>query len=141
MQQVLLGLEEIGATYDRIYKESYIIGAHEEVEVGSEKGKLREEESDIVTRKVQITLYAEDHEFEVEPDETILTAAMREGHDPPFSCQIGACSTCRAKLVSGKVHMDEREALTDEEIEEGYILTCQSHPMTDDVKVDYDYEL
>ncbi|MDX9790973.1 MAG: FAD-binding oxidoreductase, partial [Candidatus Kapabacteria bacterium] len=93
---------------------------------------------EIITRKVKIILYSEEIEFLVEPDETVLTAAQREGQDPPFSCQIGACSTCRAKLVSGKVYMDERDSLTDEEIEEGYILTCQSHPLTDDVVVDYD---
>ena len=68
----------------------------------------------------------------------MLTAAQREGQDPPFSCQIGACSTCRAKLISGKVYMDERDSLTDEEIEEGYVLTCQAHPLTDDVVIDYD---
>jgi ring-1,2-phenylacetyl-CoA epoxidase subunit PaaE len=93
---------------------------------------------DIITRKVKIILYSEEVEFLVEPDETVLTAAQREGQDPPFSCQIGACSTCRAKLISGKVYMDERDSLTDEEIEEGYVLTCQAHPLTDDVVIDYD---
>jgi ring-1,2-phenylacetyl-CoA epoxidase subunit PaaE len=93
---------------------------------------------DIITRKVKIILYSEEVEFLVEPDETVLTAAQREGQDPPFSCQIGACSTCRAKLISGKVFMDERDSLTDEEIEEGYVLTCQAHPLTDDVVIDYD---
>lgn len=93
---------------------------------------------EIITRKVKIILYSEEIEFLVEPDETILTAAQREGEDPPFSCQIGACSTCRAKLLSGKVFMDEHDSLTDEEIDEGYVLTCQAHPLTDDVVIDYD---
>ena len=96
------------------------------------------DEQDLKTRKVKIILYSDEIEFDVEPDETVLTAAQRKGQDPPFSCQIGACSTCRARLKSGQVYMDERDSLTDEEIEEGYILTCQSHPLTDDVIIDYD---
>jgi ring-1,2-phenylacetyl-CoA epoxidase subunit PaaE len=90
------------------------------------------------TRTVTIRLYGQESTFEVEPDETILSAAQRADLDPPFACQIGACCTCRAKLLSGKVVMDEREALSDDEIADGYVLTCQSHPITDDVVADYD---
>ena len=93
----------------------------------------------IIPRKIKIHLYAEELDLIVNPDESVVVAAMREGFDPPFSCQIGACSTCRARLMSGKVFMDEREALTDEEIEEGFILTCQTHPLSDDVVIDYDF--
>lgn len=89
-------------------------------------------------RRVKIRLYGEEHEFEVQPEETILSAAQRADIDPPYACQIGACCTCRAKILSGAVRMDEREALSDEEIAEGYALTCQSHPLTDDVFADYD---
>ena len=89
-------------------------------------------------RTVKIKLYAEEHSFDVEPDETILQAAMNEGLDPPFSCQLGICTTCKAMLKSGKVEMEERDGLTDDEIEEGFVLTCQSHPITNDVYVDYD---
>lgn len=89
-------------------------------------------------RKVKIILYGEEAEITVPAEETILNACIEENLDPPFSCQIGACSTCRAKLISGKVVMDDRDALTDEEIEEGYIITCQSYPLTGDVVVNYD---
>jgi ring-1,2-phenylacetyl-CoA epoxidase subunit PaaE len=51
---------------------------------------------------------------------------------------IGSCCTCKAKLLSGKVIMDDREGLTDEEIADGYVLTCQSHPVTSNVVVSYD---
>lgn len=87
-----------------------------------------------------IKLYGEEYRVEVEPDETILMAAFRAGLDPPFSCQVGVCGTCSALLVSGKVEMDEPDALTDDEILKGIILTCQSHPMTDDCYIDYDYQ-
>lgn len=93
---------------------------------------------EIITQKIKIILYGEESEFEVEPDETVLTAAQRAGEDPPFSCQIGACSTCRAKLISGKVYMDECYSLTEEDIADSYILTCQAHPLTGDVIIDYD---
>jgi ring-1,2-phenylacetyl-CoA epoxidase subunit PaaE len=92
-----------------------------------------------MSKKVSIILYSEKIEIDVEEDETILQAALRQGNDPPFSCQVGACATCRAILRQGNVLMDEDSALTQEEIDEGYILTCQSHPLTDDCVVDYDY--
>jgi ring-1,2-phenylacetyl-CoA epoxidase subunit PaaE len=96
-------------------------------------------ETKLEKRIVKIRLYGEEHRIEVAPDEPILTAAFRAGLDPPFSCQIGICGTCMAKLRSGKVKMDERDALTNSDIEQGFILTCQSHPLTDDCYIDYDY--
>lgn len=89
-------------------------------------------------KNISVKLYGRSFEITVNPGETILDAGIRQQLDPPYACQIAACCTCRAKLQSGKVHMDSREALTDDEIEEGYILTCQAHPLTDDVLVDYD---
>ena len=94
----------------------------------------------IVPRSVKIKLYEEEEVIVVSPDLSILQAAMEAGLDPPFSCQIGACATCKAKLKSGKVIMDDNDALTDEEIKNGWVLTCQSHPLTNDVFVDYDEE-
>ncbi len=58
--------------------------------------------------------------------------------DVPFACAGGVCGTCRARLVSGSVQMSENYALEPEEIERGYVLTCQSHPTTARVVVDYD---
>ena len=68
----------------------------------------------------------------------ILDAAMDAGVDAPFSCKGAVCATCRAKLKEGKVEMDLNYALTDEEVASGYILTCQSHPVSPVVVVDYD---
>lgn len=92
-----------------------------------------------MSKKVNVILYGENFDIDVEDDETILQAALRQGNDPPFSCQVGACATCRAILKQGQVEMDEDSALTEEEMQEGYILTCQSHPLTDDCIVNYDY--
>ena len=70
--------------------------------------------------------------------ENILDSARDAGLPAPFACKAGVCATCRAKLTSGRVEMAARYGLTDEEIEAGYILTCQSVPATEDVAVDYD---
>lgn len=68
----------------------------------------------------------------------ILDAAMDAGVDAPFSCKGAVCATCRAKVKEGKVTMSMNYALTDDEVEAGYILTCQSHPASPVVVVDYD---
>jgi ring-1,2-phenylacetyl-CoA epoxidase subunit PaaE len=70
--------------------------------------------------------------------ETILNAALRVRPDVPFACAGGVCGTCRAKLVGGTVHMEENYALEPEEIEAGYVLTCQSHPTSEAVSVNFD---
>ena len=70
--------------------------------------------------------------------ENILDAALRQGIELPYSCKGGVCSTCRAKLIEGEVDMDANFALEDYEIERGFILCCQSYPVTDRVVVDYD---
>ena len=70
--------------------------------------------------------------------DTILDAALKQGADLPFACKGGVCCTCRAKLVSGNVQMEVNYGLEEEEIEAGFILTCQSHPTTPEVFVDFD---
>lgn len=68
----------------------------------------------------------------------IMQAARAAGADAPFSCTGGVCASCRARLKEGRVEMDANFALGDEELAQGYILTCQSHPRTTRVVVDYD---
>jgi ring-1,2-phenylacetyl-CoA epoxidase subunit PaaE len=70
--------------------------------------------------------------------ETILDAAMQAGIDPPYSCAGGACGTCRAKVLLGRAVMDQNHVLADDEIKRGYVLTCQAHPVSEEVRIDYD---
>ncbi|HVM87272.1 MAG TPA: 1,2-phenylacetyl-CoA epoxidase subunit PaaE [Puia sp.] len=70
--------------------------------------------------------------------ESILDAAIRQGADLPFSCKGGVCSTCRAKLVEGKVEMEHNYSLEPDEIENGFILSCQSHPRSNRVVINFD---
>ncbi|GHD03334.1 1,2-phenylacetyl-CoA epoxidase subunit PaaE [Zhihengliuella salsuginis] len=74
----------------------------------------------------------------VAANETILNAALRVRPDVPFACAGGVCGTCRAKITGGDVKMAENYALEEDEVDSGYILTCQSRPTTDRVSVDFD---
>jgi ring-1,2-phenylacetyl-CoA epoxidase subunit PaaE len=70
--------------------------------------------------------------------ETVLNAALRVRPDVPFACAGGVCGTCRAKVVEGSVDMDENYALETDEVEKGYVLTCQSHPTSDKLVLSFD---
>jgi ring-1,2-phenylacetyl-CoA epoxidase subunit PaaE len=69
---------------------------------------------------------------------SILDAALSRGADLPYACKSGVCCTCKGKLIQGKVHMDQNYGLEAEEMAAGYILTCQSHPLTEEIMVDFD---
>ncbi|KUH80292.1 MULTISPECIES: 2Fe-2S iron-sulfur cluster-binding protein [unclassified Mycobacterium] len=71
-------------------------------------------------------------------NETLLESARRAGLSPPFSCEAGNCGTCMGKLIEGRATMRVNDALEDDEVEEGYILTCQAVPETDTISVTYD---
>lgn len=70
--------------------------------------------------------------------ESILEAALRNGADLPFACKGGVCATCRARLTDGRVEMDINYALEQDELDAGFILTCQAHPRTPQVAVNFD---
>lgn len=78
-------------------------------------------------------------EFELPTDgESILNAALNIGVDAPYSCKGGICTSCKAKVLEGEVKMNVNYALTDKEIKQGYILACQSHPVSEVVKITWD---
>ncbi|WP_217243013.1 2Fe-2S iron-sulfur cluster-binding protein [Streptomyces sp. AC555_RSS877] len=74
----------------------------------------------------------------VQQGESLLEAVLRNRADAPYACKGGVCGTCRAFLVSGEVRMDRNFALEPEETEAGYVLACQSHPVTETVELDFD---
>ncbi|MFV8319311.1 fatty acid desaturase [Mycobacterium sp. 23] len=76
--------------------------------------------------------------YDLTPGDSILEGALQVRDDAPYACMGGACGTCRAKLIEGNVEMDHNFALGQAELDAGYILTCQSHPTTPFVSVDYD---
>lgn len=108
----------------------------------AETAKSIEKETAATTgNKSKISAKLDGIVFQYEADyeaESILDAGLKEGIDLPYSCKGGVCCTCKAKLMEGEVKMDVHYGLEDEEIEDGFILTCQSHPLTDKVVVDFD---
>jgi len=91
------------------------------------------------TSRITVIIDDEEVSFELKADgESILDAGLNAGADLPFACKGGVCCTCRAKVTKGKAHMTQNFSLDDKEIEEGYVLTCQSHPDTAELVVDYD---
>jgi len=91
-------------------------------------------------RTSEITVILDDEEttFEMDSKKTILASVLKEGIDAPYSCQGGICSSCMAKITEGNAVMDKNSILSDEEIQEGIILTCQAHPTTQKITIDYD---
>ncbi|OCB77225.1 ferredoxin--NADP reductase [Flavobacterium crassostreae] len=88
----------------------------------------------------KITVMVDDEEtsFEMSQKQTILDAALKEGIDAPYSCQGGICSSCIARVTEGTAEMTKNSILTDKEIASGLILTCQAHPTSAALKIDYD---
>lgn len=110
---------------------------------GLQKSQVRSRESGVNTGSVsKITIKLDGRSFDFDlpftSDISILDAALKQGADLPYACKGGMCCTCKAKLVEGEVMMDVHWGLEDEEVEKGYILTCQSHPKTEKVVVDFD---
>lgn len=85
-----------------------------------------------------ITLDGATQTITMPKNQTILEAAVENAMDAPFACKAGVCSTCRCRVLEGEVEMVTNHALEDYEVEKGYVLSCQSYPLTDRVVVDYD---
>ena len=92
-----------------------------------------------IISNVTICVDGDDFEFELSSNgATILDAAIEAGADVPFSCKGGVCSVCKAKVMEGSASMDMNYSLSEDDVEEGFILTCQAHPSSDNMYVDYD---
>jgi ring-1,2-phenylacetyl-CoA epoxidase subunit PaaE len=108
------------------------IPKHQHKARGPQDGALQETEVTVVMDGSHTT-------FSMERDkESILDAGLRHGIDMRYSCKGGVCSTCRCKVLDGKVDMDVNYALEDYEIARGFVLSCQSFPVTDKVVIDFD---
>lgn len=108
---------------------------------GQKKGDSKKPAAEVPGEGSQITIKLDGRSFDFmlkQSGQSILDAALQEGADLPYACKGGVCATCRAKLVEGEVSMDINYALEDEEVEQRFILTCQSHPKSNKVVVDFD---
>lgn len=127
-------IDEVEATLKQNGVNEKII--HHELFNTAEEGLLVESHDGNTT--VTLTVDDETETFVMPQTKSILQAALDEGLDPPYSCQGGICSTCIARLTEGKAEMRKNQILTDGEIADGFILTCQAHPTTAKIVVDYD---
>ena len=94
----------------------------------------------ILSKEVKIIIKVDGLESPIKgsKEQTILDSALENDIDAPYSCQGGACATCIGRVISGNTKMEQNHILTDSEIEDGLILTCQAFPLTEAVFVDYD---
>jgi ferredoxin len=92
----------------------------------------------VVPESLVIRLDRKKHTISYHPGDTLLEAARRGGLRPPSSCEAGNCATCMAHLDTGSVTMRANNALSDEDLDEGWVLTCQSIPTSADIVVNYD---
>ena len=116
------------------YKESQILFELFTASVNEESS------SQIKEGQTEVTVLLDDEEFTFTMKQTddILAAALRNDVDAPYSCQGGVCSSCLAKVTDGKSVMAKNNILTDDEVDDGFILTCQAHPITSKISIDYD---
>ena len=135
----LCGPEEMINTVSKVLKEHNIkesaikfelfsSSSAENTEAGSHQGHTK------------ITILVDDEEttFEMSQKQTVLEAALKQGVDAPYSCQGGICSSCLARVTTGTAEMKKNSILSDSEIEEGLILTCQAHPTSETIVVNFD---
>ncbi|MHC2991164.1 ferredoxin [Pontibacter sp. HJ8] len=139
MDEARKALHVLHVPADRIFRESFVSNKLvEQQEQQEQHGAVlaSEDDGEITTQTVTIIYEGAEYSVKVEPDQTILEAALDQDVDMPYSCQAGLCTACRGKCLSGKVHLDEREGLSDAELEEGYVLNCVGHPLTSNVVIE-----
>jgi ring-1,2-phenylacetyl-CoA epoxidase subunit PaaE len=138
MDEVKRALDVLHVAPEYIFRESFVSNKLIEQQQQAKHGDVlsSDDDGEIVTQTVTIIYEGAEYHVEVEPDQTILEAALDQDVDLPYSCQAGLCTACRGKCLSGKVHLDEREGLSDAELDEGYVLNCVGHPLTSDVVIE-----
>lgn len=129
-------LEEKGIADKKIHFELFTTPGQKKA--AGNKPQAASEEGPASTISMKLDGRSFNFNIPINSDTTILDAAMQQGADVPYACKGGVCCTCKAKLLEGEVKMDVHWGLEQEEIEQGYILTCQSHPVTEKVTVDFD---
>ncbi|MCT2589118.1 2Fe-2S iron-sulfur cluster binding domain-containing protein [Streptomyces sp. N2-109] len=111
---------------------------HQEIFHAEEAAAVRAPVETPDSATVTATLDGRSGSWPVDDGETVLETVLRNRGDAPYACKGGVCGTCRVRLRSGEVRMDRNFALEPEELDDGYVLACQSHPVTRNVEVDFD---
>ena len=130
INNVRRGLKQANVKEDEIHTEFFTAADTDKPANGSAEGNF-------VPSKAVVTLRGENIEIEI-GNKSILDTLEEAGYDAPYSCTSGACATCMAKVTKGSARMEMCFALSDDEIEEGFILTCQSHPTSEEIELTFD---
>ncbi len=135
MDAVETGLVGAGVEQDRILIERFTVNKMTEAQLAA----AREMEQAAAGKPVVLNIEGRRRKINFDPaKETILENARANGLPAPYACKAGVCATCRAKVVKGEVRMIQNYGLSDKEVEQGYVLTCQSVPVSDEVELDFD---
>lgn len=130
MDDATATLKSLAVPDSNIHREYYSAPVHIDEDEG-------EESYDIIPCHVKIKLDGVEQSVFVPAGTNVLQAVIDAGFDPPYACQEGICSTCRGKVHSGLVQLDFRDGLSDEELQAGYVLTCQTFPVSEDVFIEF----
>jgi len=122
-------LKSMGVPEGNIMKESFVAGRTSPKEIIDQAGENS-------TKTVTIILDGVEHAIEVPEGKRILETGLENDLDMPYSCQSGLCTACRGKKISGEVSLDEADGLSQDEIDQGYVLTCVGKPLSSDVKIE-----
>jgi ring-1,2-phenylacetyl-CoA epoxidase subunit PaaE len=135
----LCGPENMINTVSEALKEKNIKESNIKFELFSTSAKQHTIEQSLEGH-AQITVMVDDEEttFEMSAKQTILDAALKQGIDAPYSCQGGICSSCLARVTEGTAEMTKNSILSEKEVADGLILTCQAHPTSASIRVDFD---
>ncbi|WP_116366044.1 1,2-phenylacetyl-CoA epoxidase subunit PaaE [Parahaliea mediterranea] len=138
ISEVSRGLRGVGVAESNIHYELFAASADDAREI-VEKHHARAQAFAGKVSEVTVVMDGRSSTFDLTADgENVLDAGISHGLDLPYSCKGGVCSTCKARLIEGEVDMDITHALEPGELEAGLILTCQAHPISDRVIVDFD---
>lgn len=133
IEQGKAALAQIGVPADRIHFEYF---SADGAPVAARKESAAATDAPEAT--AEIVLNGARHSVPIKAGETVIDAGLRAGLEMPYSCRGGMCCTCRAKVTEGEVRMDVNYSLEPWELKAGYVLTCQSHPVTPKIALDYD---
>lgn len=104
----------------------------------NQENNLDSDNEEIISN-VMVIVDGDEFEYTLSSEgDSILDSAIEQGADVPFSCKGAVCCTCRAKVIQGQAKMDQNFSLSEQEVEDGFILTCQAHPITKDILIDFD---
>ena len=138
IQRVSEALRAMGVDEERIRYELFTPAEDSAAAKATPEASSKEQSGSPDTVEVKVILDGDEYTIEANPKLPLLDSVLDAGLDAPWACRSGICCTCKAKLLAGKVEMEEDIGLDDDEREQGYILTCQAYPKSSRIHIDYD---